>query len=59
MSGRDLLKDSLARHRARTKAEKRRNDALQKEQVSVKRVGNFFHNFGRGKGRNVTQSLLQ
>ncbi|EFX66050.1 hypothetical protein DAPPUDRAFT_332591 [Daphnia pulex] len=42
MSGRDLLKDSLARHRARTKAEKRKNDALQKEQEV-------------GRDRNVNQ----
>lgn len=55
MSGRDLLKDSLARHRTRTKAEKRKNDSLQQERVRVKRSGNFFQNFGRNRGQNVTQ----
>jgi hypothetical protein len=29
MSGRDLKKGSLAKHKARTKADKRKNDALQ------------------------------
>jgi hypothetical protein len=39
MSGRDLMKDSLTRHRARTKADKRKNYALQQE---PKRSGNFL-----------------
>ncbi|EFX74995.1 hypothetical protein DAPPUDRAFT_108321, partial [Daphnia pulex] len=52
MSGRDLKKDALAKHKARSKAEKRKNDALPWE---PKRSGNFFRNFGRGRGR-VTQS---
>nr|CAH0112055.1 unnamed protein product [Daphnia galeata] len=51
MSGRDLKLDSLARHKARTKAKKRKKD------TSPKRSGNFFRNFGRGRGRGrVTQS---
>ena len=49
MSGRDLKLDSLARPKARTKAKKRKKD------TSPKRSGNFFRNFGRGRGR-VTQS---
>ena len=56
MSDRDVLKDSLARHRARTKAEKRKSDAVEQGQVSVKRLGNFFRSFGRSRGRNDTQS---
>ncbi len=44
MSGRDLMKDSVARHRARTKAEKRKNYALQQEQVSVKRGAEMLPN---------------
>ncbi len=53
MSGRDLKKYALAKHEARTKAEKRKKD------TSPKRSGNFFRNFGRGRGRGrgrVTQS---
>ncbi|EFX72523.1 hypothetical protein DAPPUDRAFT_110692 [Daphnia pulex] len=52
MSGRDLKKDALTKHKARSKAGKRKNDALPWE---PKRSGNFFRNFGRGRGR-VTQS---
>ena len=43
MSGKDLLKKSLASHWATTKAEKRKRDAQEEGRgTGVKQTGNFF-----------------
>ncbi len=61
MSGRDLLKQSLASHAAQTKAEKRRSGAQKQGRGSrVKRVGNYFSGFGGiNKGRGIGQNHAQ
>jgi hypothetical protein len=58
MSGKDLLKKSLASHRAKTKAEKRKRDAEEEGRgTGVKQKGNFFcGSGGRGRGKYFAEN---